>query len=196
MDRRRRDLTKVVLDRLVAHQIVEDNSRVVSITPDWDDDVAGGRIIIEVKRARAPKRREAGTPAARGLDLDALTEKGPQVGWPGPFFRRRGNPGPPVPHCASYCDHRNRCSCAVCRSNRGSAPANDPASVANSESTTQPARVCSASKCAPTAKRNIGRIIDVLAGRRGGIEDVVVEFGGFLGIGTRKVAIKAELGSS
>jgi hypothetical protein len=47
--------------------------RGVSITPDWDDDVASGRIIIEVKRARAPKRREAGTPAAQGLDLDALT---------------------------------------------------------------------------------------------------------------------------
>jgi hypothetical protein len=30
----------------------------------------------------------------------------------------------------------------------------------------------------------------VLAGRRGGIEAVVVEFGGFLGIGTRKVAIE------
>ena len=45
MDRRRRNvdnLSRVVLDLLVALQIVEDNSRVVSITPDWDnDDVAG-----------------------------------------------------------------------------------------------------------------------------------------------------------
>jgi len=35
-----------------------------------------------------------------------------------------------------------------------------------------------------------GRIIDVLVDRDGGVRAAVVEFGGFLGIGTRKVAIE------
>jgi Holliday junction resolvase RusA-like endonuclease len=70
MDRRRRNidnLSRVVLDLLIALQIVEDNSRVVSITPDWDDDVAGRRIVIEVKRASAEstRGRDAGGSKAR-----------------------------------------------------------------------------------------------------------------------------------
>jgi hypothetical protein len=36
---------------------------------------------------------------------------------------------------------------------------------------------------------NAGRIVDVLADETGQIRAVVVEFGGFLGVGTRKVAI-------
>jgi hypothetical protein len=39
-------------------------------------------------------------------------------------------------------------------------------------------------------ERNIGRIVDLLADRRGDVEAAVVEFGGFLGIGTRKIAIE------
>ena len=37
--------------------------------------------------------------------------------------------------------------------------------------------------------RDVGRIIDVLVDRNGHVEAVVIEFGGFLGIGTRKIAV-------
>ena len=37
--------------------------------------------------------------------------------------------------------------------------------------------------------RDVGRIIDVLVNRNGRVEAVVIEFGGFLGIGTRKIAV-------
>jgi hypothetical protein len=37
--------------------------------------------------------------------------------------------------------------------------------------------------------RNTGRIIDLLADSSGNIQAVVIEFGGFLGLGTRKVAV-------
>jgi PRC-barrel domain protein len=40
------------------------------------------------------------------------------------------------------------------------------------------------------AERNVGRIVDLLANRTGQVEAAVVEFGGFLGIGTRKIAIE------
>jgi sporulation protein YlmC with PRC-barrel domain len=36
---------------------------------------------------------------------------------------------------------------------------------------------------------DVGRIIDVLVDRNGRVEAVVIEFGGFLGIGTRKIAV-------
>ena len=39
------------------------------------------------------------------------------------------------------------------------------------------------------AERNVGRIIDLLANRDGQVEAAVIEFGGFLGMGTRKIAI-------
>jgi hypothetical protein len=38
-------------------------------------------------------------------------------------------------------------------------------------------------------EKNIGRIVDLLADRSGGVEAAVVDFGGFLGIGTRRIAI-------
>jgi PRC-barrel domain len=38
-------------------------------------------------------------------------------------------------------------------------------------------------------ERNIGRIVDLLADVHGGVGAAVIEFGGFLGIGTRKIAI-------
>lgn len=38
-------------------------------------------------------------------------------------------------------------------------------------------------------ERNIGRIVDLLADPGGGVVAAVVEFGGFLGVGTRKMAI-------
>src|ERR1700680_4704674 len=40
-----------------------------------------------------------------------------------------------------------------------------------------------------SADRDLGRIIDVLVDRGGGVQAVVIEFGGFLGIGTRKIAV-------
>jgi hypothetical protein len=36
----------------------------------------------------------------------------------------------------------------------------------------------------------VGRIVDLLADRRGRVEAAVIEFGGFLGIGTRKIAVE------
>jgi hypothetical protein len=38
-------------------------------------------------------------------------------------------------------------------------------------------------------EENIGRIVDLLVARSGEIEAAVVEFGGFLGVGSRKIAI-------
>jgi len=40
-----------------------------------------------------------------------------------------------------------------------------------------------------TEDRNNGRIIDLLADDTGRVQAAVVEFGGFLGIGTRKIAV-------
>jgi hypothetical protein len=40
-----------------------------------------------------------------------------------------------------------------------------------------------------SAGRTVGRIVDRLAGPDGSIEAAVIEYGGFLGIGARKVAI-------
>jgi hypothetical protein len=40
-----------------------------------------------------------------------------------------------------------------------------------------------------THQRNIGRIVDLLVDSDGSVKAAVVEFGGFLGIGTRKIAI-------
>jgi PRC-barrel domain protein len=39
-------------------------------------------------------------------------------------------------------------------------------------------------------ERNVGRIVDLLANRNGQVEAAVVEFGGFLGMGARKIAIE------
>jgi hypothetical protein len=39
-------------------------------------------------------------------------------------------------------------------------------------------------------EQNVGRIVDLLADRAGQLEAAVVEFGGFLGMGTRKIAIE------
>jgi hypothetical protein len=38
--------------------------------------------------------------------------------------------------------------------------------------------------------RNIGRIVDLLSNRSGQVEAAVIEFGGFLGMGTRKIAVE------
>jgi hypothetical protein len=40
------------------------------------------------------------------------------------------------------------------------------------------------------SEENMGRIVDLLANPNGGVEAAVVELGGFLGIGTRKIAIE------
>src|SRR5262252_3862525 len=39
-------------------------------------------------------------------------------------------------------------------------------------------------------EQNVGRIVDLLASRSGQVEAAVVEFGGFLGMGSRKIAIE------
>jgi PRC-barrel domain len=41
-----------------------------------------------------------------------------------------------------------------------------------------------------SAEQNVGRIVDLLASRSGQVEAAVVEFGGFLGMGSRKIAIE------
>ena len=47
-DRRRRDIDnigKALLDLLVAHQVIEEDSRVVSLDSIWDDNVTAGRVL-------------------------------------------------------------------------------------------------------------------------------------------------------
>ena len=39
-------------------------------------------------------------------------------------------------------------------------------------------------------EQNVGRIVDLLASRNGQVEAAVIEFGGFLGMGSRKIAIE------
>jgi hypothetical protein len=39
-------------------------------------------------------------------------------------------------------------------------------------------------------EKDAGRIIDLLADRHGRVQAAVIEFGGFLGIGTRKIAVE------
>ena len=39
-------------------------------------------------------------------------------------------------------------------------------------------------------EQNVGRIVDLLASRSGQVEAAVIEFGGFLGMGSRKIAIE------
>jgi PRC-barrel domain len=39
-------------------------------------------------------------------------------------------------------------------------------------------------------EQDVGRIIDVLTDRQGRLQAAVIEFGGFLGIGTRKIAVE------
>ena len=40
------------------------------------------------------------------------------------------------------------------------------------------------------AEDGVGRIIDLLADRNGHVQAAVIEFGGFMGIGTRKIAVE------
>ena len=39
-------------------------------------------------------------------------------------------------------------------------------------------------------EEDVGRIVDLLADRQGRVQAAVIEFGGFLGIGTRKIAVE------
>src|ERR1051326_5714217 len=39
-------------------------------------------------------------------------------------------------------------------------------------------------------EEDVGRVVDLLADRQGRVQAAVIEFGGFLGIGTRKIAIE------
>jgi hypothetical protein len=39
-------------------------------------------------------------------------------------------------------------------------------------------------------EEDVGRIVDLLADRNGRLQAAVIEFGGFLGIGTRKIAVE------
>jgi Holliday junction resolvase RusA-like endonuclease len=57
MTKRRSDednRVKCCLDLLVQHGLLEDDSKVASVTSKWDSAVTPGRIMVEVKRARAP----------------------------------------------------------------------------------------------------------------------------------------------
>ena len=45
---------KVLLDSLVEHRLIEDDSKVASVSVAWSSGVPAGRVRIEVKRARAP----------------------------------------------------------------------------------------------------------------------------------------------
>ena len=47
---------KALLDSLVEHHLIEDDSKVASVSVTWSNDVPPGRVQVEVKRARAPKR--------------------------------------------------------------------------------------------------------------------------------------------
>ena len=42
-----------MLDLLVAHQVIEDDSKVMRITSSWDRSVSAGRTIIVIKPAMA-----------------------------------------------------------------------------------------------------------------------------------------------
>ena len=57
-------------------QIVEDDARAVSILSSWSDDVSGGRLQVEIERARAPRRRSIGLQC----DLDTADETCHRVG--------------------------------------------------------------------------------------------------------------------
>lgn len=51
-----RNLCKAVLDLLTAHQVIEDNAEVMSLTSRWDAAVTPGRVQIAVARAdHAPR---------------------------------------------------------------------------------------------------------------------------------------------
>ncbi len=39
-------------------------------------------------------------------------------------------------------------------------------------------------------EEDLGRVVDLLADRQGQVQGAVIEFGGFLGIGTRKIAVE------
>jgi Holliday junction resolvase RusA-like endonuclease len=45
---------KVLLDSLVEHRLIEDDSKVAAVSVAWAGDVPPGRVRVEVKRARAP----------------------------------------------------------------------------------------------------------------------------------------------
>jgi Holliday junction resolvase RusA-like endonuclease len=49
---------KVLLDSLVEHRLIEDDSKVAAVSVAWSGDVPPGRVRIEVRRARAPQRRQ------------------------------------------------------------------------------------------------------------------------------------------
>jgi hypothetical protein len=40
-----------------------------------------------------------------------------------------------------------------------------------------------------SAGEDMGRIVDIIVGRNGQIHAAIIDFGGFLGIGTRKIAV-------
>lgn len=40
------------------------------------------------------------------------------------------------------------------------------------------------------SEENAGRVIDILADRAGRVDAAVIEFGGFMGLGTRKIAVE------
>jgi PRC-barrel domain len=67
--------------------------------------------------------------------------------------------------------------------------------VAEGESVTSPSRRSQLEsvlgrEVRTRVEEDVGRIIDLLADRHGEVQAAVIEFGGFLGIGTRKIAVE------
>ena len=50
-------------------------------------------------------------------------------------------------------------------------------------------RACSAREVRSAADENMGRIVDVIVDRGGAVRAAIIDFGGFLGVGSRKIAV-------
>ena len=48
---------------------------------------------------------------------------------------------------------------------------------------------CSAARFAARPNENMGRIVDVIVDRDGTVRAAVIDFGGFLGVGSRKIVV-------
>ena len=48
---------------------------------------------------------------------------------------------------------------------------------------------CSAARFAAPSDENMGRIVDVIVDRAGQVRAAVIDFGGFLGVGSRKIVV-------
>jgi len=79
----------------------------------------------------------------------------------------------------------NRAADAACSSTVGCAEATPDVTVLN---THEVEGVLGRQVRDPT-NQDMGRIVDVLVGRGGGVRAAIIDFGGFLGVGSRKIAV-------